>query len=379
MPRFYAYSVPDWTLVDNDVQLTEAQITRAISTPKALDCTVSRQYAHLNLREWGTVIAAEHAGRLDVFIVDGLATEGDQDDMTVSAGGVASYIKGQPFLAANTAAAEAMVGTPGWRPGPREISGVDVDPLDMVRAIWRLLLAAPRSDIRLTVDSTRSPVRIGEPEERVDSFTRSDGSVAQEFTAGPYKLSWHGTDDCGGEMDSLATETPFEWWEESRWADNLPTTQLRIAYPKMATARKPNLFFEVGANIIDLSTTEWHEHADVVLVTGEGEGSKRVRSHMSEPTDRLRRVHVEANRGITTRARAQERARELLKKHISKPVITSVTVVDSQAARFGTYDLGDTITVRGTTGWVDLQDDYRIVSITDDHTAQRQTLGLEEV
>ena len=377
MPRFYAYSVPDWTLVDNDMQLSEATITRAISTPKALDATVSRQYAHLNLREWGTVIAAEHAGRIDVFIVDGLATQGEREDMTVSAGGVASFIKGQPFLAANTEAAEAMAGTPGWRAGPREISGVDVDPLDMVRAIWRLLLAAPRSDIRLTVDSTRSPVRIGEEERDVSFQTGSGDDV--EFTAGPYKLSWHGTDDCGSEMDSLADETPFEWWEESRWADGLPTTRLRIAYPRMATARKPNLFFEVGANIVDLSTTEWHDHADVVLVTGEGEGSKRVRSHMSEPTDKLRRVHVEADRGIINRARAQERARELLKKHVAKPVISSITVVDSPAARFGTYTLGDTITVRGTTGWVELQDDYRIVSINDDYTAERQTLGLEEV
>lgn len=377
MPRFYAYSVPDWELVDNDVQLSEPSITRAMSTPKSLDATVSRQYAHLNLREWGTVIAAEHAGRLDVFIVDGLATEGEQEDMTVSAGGVGSYIKGQPFLAADGNAAAAMAGTPGWRSSTREISAVDVDPLDMVRAIWRLLLAAPRSDIRLTVDDTRSPVRVGEEEREVEFQTGSGDDV--EFTAGPHTMSWHGTDDCGSEMDSLATETPFEWWEESRWSDDLPTTRLRLAHPKMPTARKPNLFFEVGANIVDLSTTEWHEHADVVLVTGEGEGSARVRSHMSKATDRLRRVHVEADKGIKNRARAQERARELLKKHVSKPVITSITVVDSESARFGSYDLGDTITVRGTTGWVELMDDYRIVSITDDYTAERQTLGLEEV
>ncbi|GAB3192181.1 hypothetical protein [Nesterenkonia suensis] len=401
MARFWAYKLPGWTLLDGDLPLNNVTITRALSTPKSLDADLDRRYAHLLddegdplVREWGTAIVSEVAGRVDVFIVDGTVTEGEQETLGISAGGVCAFAKDQPWLPANAAVRSALAdlhaasvprpkslesggesGGIGWVSRTGSISAVEVDPLNMVRAIWTMLLAAPRSDLRLTIDSTRSPVRIGE-EERDVEFTTGAGEGV-EFTAGPYKLSWHSSHDMGGEIDSLAQETPFEWAEESRWDGEQPSTRMRLWYPSKPTTRKTSLFFEVGANVVGISTVEFQKHASVVLVAGQGEGSDRVRAHVSEVTNRLRRVHVEADRGIRSKTRAIELGRELLEHYTSAPLISEITVTDHPAARFGTFDLGDVITVRGDVGWVRLDEDYRIVSISHDLTAETQTLALE--
>ena len=40
------------------------------------------------------------------------------------------------------------------------------------------------------------------------------------FEAGPFKLNWWETDDLGDVIDKLATDTPFEYVEEHRWAND---------------------------------------------------------------------------------------------------------------------------------------------------------------
>lgn len=401
MPRFCAFKLPAWTLIDGDLPLSNVSITRALSTPKALDADLDRRYAHLLdadgdslIREWGTAIVAEHAGVLDVFIVDGAVTEGDQENLGITAGGVAGFGADQPWLPANTAvrsalsAMHAAVGTHrlatgteaggiGWNASTGEIAGVEVDPLDIVRAIWLMLTTAPRSDLRLTIDDTVSDARIGEEERDVEFTTAAGEDVA--FQAGPHRLTWHGTHDMGKEIDDLAEETPFEWWEESQWDGDLPSTRLRLAYPSKPITRKTNLFFEIGTNVVSVSAANWTEHADVVLVVGQGEGSARVRAHVADPSDRLRRVHVAADRGVASKTRANEVARKELDRLKSVPHITEITVTDHPAARFGTFDIGDVITVRGEAGWVMLDHDYRIVAITHDFEAETQSLTLEVV
>lgn len=380
--RFLAYKLPDWTLLDPRLELSSPSIIRALSTPKALDASLDRKVAHLLdadgdplIREWGTAIVAESAHRIDVFIVDGTPTEGEQEKLGITAGGVASYAKDQPWLPADDTVRAALAEVPGWRPKTGEIVGIQIDPLDMVRAIWTMLTAAPRSDLHLTVDDTRSPVRIGHEEEEVE-FETSEGEQV-EFDAGPYRLAWHNTDDVGGEIDSLAEETPFEWVEESSWDGEVPATRIRLGYPDLGRPRRDNLFFSTATNIVGVSPAEWTEHADEVLVLGNGEGSKRVRAHVPGSSDRLRRVHVEKDKGITSTRRARELGQKRLDELTSAPEISQITVTDHKGARFGTFDVGDVITVRGQVGWTDIAHDYRIVQITEDVEAGTQALDLE--
>lgn len=399
--RFYAYAVPSWELLDGDLPLSGVTITEGISTPLELTATLDRQYAHLTTEsgrrliwEWGTAIVSEEAGRIMVFIVDGVVQEPEQETLSITAGGVGGYPAEQPWLPANDqtrAALDAMhakVGTRrlesgaeaggiGWVRKTGEIAGVEVDPLDIVRAIWTMLTTHRSADLRVTVDETTSQVRIGE-EERDVNFTTSEGEEV-EFTAGPYRLSWHGTDNLGREIDDLAEETPFEWWEESTWQGGLPSTRIRLAYPHMGRTIKDNLLFETGVNVVAVNGVGWSEYANVILVVGRGEGSARVRSHMSKSSPRLRRVHVESDASIGSRARAQERARKVLDDLTDRPVVESITVVDHPAARFGTFGLGDIITVRGSTGWAELGQQYRILTLSRDLDAGEIEMSLEEV
>lgn len=405
-PRFLAFSVPSWEVLDADLPLHSVQITRALSTPKALDASLDRKYAHLVegegegdplIVEWGTVIVVDHGYRVDVFIVDGTTGEDEQETLGITAGGVVSLAKDQPWLPANDTVRSALdamhrrVGTRrlesgaeaggiGWVRSTDEIAGVEVDPLDMVRAIWAQITTAPDSDIRLTVDDTTSDVRIGE-EERDVEFTTGSGEEV-EFTAGPWRLNWHSTNDLGKEIDDLAEETPFEWVEESRWDGELPSTHLRIGYPKLDNPRRDDRFFELGVNVTAVDGVEWADWASEVLVVGQGEGSERRRGHDAiTPTGRrrLRRVHVEADHSIRTNRLANQRASKILKRLQGETVLDTVTVADSDAAPFGTWGVGDIITIRGETPWASLSHDRRIVAETHDLTAGTKELTLREV
>lgn len=150
--RFYLLTMPGRVWVDEDLQFEGAEVIESLSAPASISGTLPLGHAHMRLpggelalREWGSAIVAEQGGRDPLFaIVDSISTEGDK--LSVSAGGFAMYPKDMPWVDA-------------------EYSGIQVDPLDIVRMIWAKLQAQPDGDLGVVVDALKSSVRIGTPED----------------------------------------------------------------------------------------------------------------------------------------------------------------------------------------------------------------------
>ena len=60
-------------------------------------------------------------------------------------------------------------------------------------------------------------------------------------------------------------------------------------------------------------------------------------------------------------------------------MLDTITVLDTEAAPFASFGVGDIITIRGETPWASLNHDRRIVSESHDLEAGTKDLTLEEV
>lgn len=293
---------------------------------------------------WGTAIYAEKDG---LIRFGGLLTDMTLDDARVSltVEGFVSYLYGQPYT-----------GDRAW---------VRADPLDLARHIWAHAQGHPGGDLGLVLDGTKSPVRIGTPEERVEFETSGGESV--EFDAGPYRLNYYSTHDLGKEFDDLAETTPFDFEERHEWSGETIVHRLRLGYPTLGR-RRPDLRFVVGENVAVVPTVELdgENYANEVVLLGAGEGAKMIRQTAYGKRDRLRRVAVVSDKTATTKTRAQAMAESELRLRAGSDDISTLIVRDHQNAPIGSWNLGDEILVQGAgVGWAgDLSLWVRILEFT---------------
>lgn len=371
--RIYAFKLPGLEPLGTQVPLAGVVESRAISSPAALEGSMSRAAAEEPvlvestgetvpmMRDHGTLLITVTGSKARAYIVD-MATRppGDPTKLTFSAFGFASIIQGQPWL-------------------DEDLSKVRIDPMDVLRTIWQTVTADPARP-EVAVEANSSSVRLGTESEDVE-FTTGEGEHVS-FEAGPYKLNWWSTDDLGGEVDDLAAETPFEWVEETSFdldSDAAPRLAIRAQHPRLPSPRRDSLKFTIDTNVFDPRTDESAEWFSDVLVLGAGEGSEKVRGKASRRDHgRMRRTKTLSDSGITSDRRADVRAEEEIRRSEEKArTIVSCRVTTSDAARPGSYDLGDIITITGRMPWGRVDQDARIVELSHDHTDDSVTLTLE--
>lgn len=317
-----------------DAPLSGVVVEDQLSGPGSIGFTVNPEHPNLDLslfRSWSTVVVSEWDGRI------------------VQAAIVTDHEPQGPELRVET------VGLPGYLTDlayTGNFQGIKVDPLDMVRRMWSHAQAQPSGDLGVQVDSTRSPVRIGEEVRQVDFTTGAGEDVS--FEAGPYVLAWWKTSDMGKEVDDLAKSTPFDYRADYGWGDgDTLTTRLRLGYPRLGS-RKHGLRFVVGENITELPklTVEGNEYASEVLALGAGEGRDMRKGHEIGRTDRLRRTRVVVDKSQTSHKRAQSLAVRALAASLGDIDIAEITVRDHDNARLGSWRVGDEILVTLPDGWV---------------------------
>ncbi|OMH30660.1 hypothetical protein [Tersicoccus sp. Bi-70] len=355
--RFHLQEMPSGRWLDRDLPLMGGTVTTAVNAPASISGALSLGYPALtSVREWGCAVIAEQEGRPPVFgIVDHVSLDGGQ--VRVEAGGFTMYPTGIPWLAADYA-------------------GIGVDPLDVVRMVWDEVQSYPGGDLGVTVDSLRSPVRVGTPERNVN-FTTSAGEDVS-FDAGPFRLAWWQTDDVGKTITDLAASTPFGYAERSAWDGEDIVHRLELGYPGIG-ARRDGLLFEIGVNVTVVPAVSASEYASEVLLYGSGEGRTKIRSdRLTASTGRLRRVHVATEKAFTSRKAATDAARPILAQVSGAATIDSLTVVDHPMAPAGSFGPGDQIRVQGDPGWGDLDLWMRITELTVNCDAGSIELKVEE-
>src|SRR5690606_34960272 len=161
------------------------------------------------LEEWSTAVYAEADGEIRFGGILRHSSFGDGGEWSIECAGFVGYAKGIPYLE-----------TKSWD---------EVDPLDVVRELWRHVQEFdPKGDLNLGVDDTTSPVRIGKVQKHVPVTAEDAGTGDSEPT--PYALNAWEEKDCGDEMDALAKQTPFDYLEEHAWQGDTIVHRLRLFY-----------------------------------------------------------------------------------------------------------------------------------------------------
>ena len=359
--RYIAQRVPGGEFVDFDLPLSDVTITRTLSGPGRLSATIPVEVTRLRgpdgrpvLDPWGTAIWAERGGQIrggGIYVAPSLRGQAWSLDCM----GISGY-------------PQAMA----WTGDP--YSGVDVDPLDLVRRIWDHLQSQPGGNLGVSLDPTVSPVRVGTAE---DAPATDTGAAT-----GPVRLDWWSTHDLGKVIDDHAASTPFDYLEDTLWEGEQLVHRLRLGYPTLGT-RRADLRFAIGENIAlipDLSAAEG-DYATEVLGLGAGEGRTTVRTPtLTRPAPGLRRVVVHTDKSARTTEALLPAARAALAAADGALGLRQVVVNDHPHAPLGSFDVGDEIPITGPTGWVDLDAWVRVVEIEIKPTeSDRMTVTVVEV
>lgn len=306
--------------LDWDVPITRDTLTWDLSGPGQLSGTLSPEIGSMHaadgkllLEEWGTFLYAENDGIIRWGgVVVSSAFNGA--DWKIECVGFSGYPKGIPY-------------TGEWRK-------TNVDTLDCVREIWRHIQSFPDGEVGMAVSTAKSGVHVG-------TFNE------------PYELVWWESKDCGDEIDSLASETPFDYIESHAWSGDRIKHSLDFGVPRLGR-RRDDLFFVQGENIdsVVAVTRDGDSYANEVIGLGAGEGRTMLRRTIAVREGKLRRSDIYTDKLTKTSARMDSAIRKQLGQARATLRIESITVANHPNAVIGSWSLGDDILVRAEIPWL---------------------------
>lgn len=185
------------------------------------------------------------------------------------------------------------------------------------------------------------------------THTGTETREVAQVDAEPYRLAWYETTDCGSELQTLATETPFDFVESHRWDGDVIRHDVTIGYPRLGT-RRDDLAFVQGDNVIETvtPTLDGDVFANEVVGIGKGEGASALRRTTAVRDSRLRRAAVYTAKDVGNAARLDALIARELTRSRQLLSIESITVRDHPNAPIGSWSLGDDILVRAAIPWL---------------------------
>lgn len=214
----------------------------------------------------------------------------------------------------------------------------NADPCDVIRDVWEYAQSAADGDLGVVVDLTTSTAKVG-------------------TTAEPYKSGWWEGKTLGSHIDDLVSgaATPDYTCDVAWNTDKTDVIRrIRIGWPRLG-ARRTDISFSTGVNIVEDPAVplKGDEYAQVVIALGSGDGSAKRRGISAIRNGRLRLEHVadhpdvKASDVLAARAAAERQERQNL------GTVEQITVRDTPAAPFGSWQVGDDVPVRVHNAWTD--------------------------
>lgn len=183
------------------------------------------------------------------------------------------------------------------------------------------------------------------------SDAKGAAQTAESEDGGAYALEWWDAPDCGRTIDELAKSTPFDWVEEHSWAGEVPTTRIRVAYPRIGRrlSGDGDPTFQQGVNIsVQLQPqTSGDDFANTVFGVGAGEGAGSIRKAISRRNGRLRRVATFQSKDVKSKQDMETRLQAELVARQETLAVDRVMVLNHPNSPRGSYSLGDDINVQG--------------------------------
>ncbi|MGW2384398.1 hypothetical protein [Streptomyces sp. NPDC001658] len=232
---------------------------------------------------------------------------------------------------------------------------VYTDRCTVIRNIWDYAQGVADGNLGVTVDATTSTSKVGTPAELWNSFA--------------YDLK-----SLGDQVDELVSDqaTP-EYTCTTTWnaAKTDVIKRIRLGWPRLG-ARRTDIEFSSGVNIIEEpeEALAGDDYAQVVIGTGAGDGSAKLRQISAVRNGRLR---LEA-----TASFPEINGNDVLKQRVewerawrqSLGTVEQVTLRDTDAAPFGSWSVGDDVYVRIHNAWTSFTGWCRITGWTIKPTAR---------
>ncbi|MEU9703101.1 hypothetical protein [Streptomyces sp. NPDC047981] len=225
----------------------------------------------------------------------------------------------------------------------------NADRTKVMRDIWAYAQSVADGDLGVIVDTTTSTSTIGSP-------------------ADPYQFNAWESPNLGERFDELADgdATPdYTCTTDWNTARTAVVKRIRIGWPRLG-ARRTDLAFASGVNIVEDPEVvlAGDDYAQVVIASGQGDGSAKRRQTSAVRDGRLRMEHVldlpdiKALDVLATRAAAERTRRQKL------GTVSEITVRHTRAAPLGSWQVGDDVPVRVHNAWTDFTGWCRITGWT---------------
>ncbi|MFJ4473224.1 hypothetical protein ACIP2X_37820 [Streptomyces sp. NPDC089424] len=210
------------------------------------------------------------------------------------------------------------------------------DRCQVIRNIWEYAQSIPDGNLGVTVDSTTSTSKVGTPEE-------------------VWHSNWWDLKSLGSQVDDLVSEqaTP-EYTCVTTWnaAKTDVVKRIKLGWPRLG-ARRRDIEFSSGVNIIEEpeKARAGDDYAQVVIGTGAGDGSAKLKQVSAVRNGRLRLEHVadypevSGNDVLKQRVEWERAFRQSLGR------VDQVTLRDTPAAPFGSWQVGDDVYTRIHNAW----------------------------
>ncbi|MFB7312990.1 hypothetical protein [Streptomyces sp. NPDC056192] len=213
---------------------------------------------------------------------------------------------------------------------------VNEDPCNVIRDIWTYAQSITDGNLGVVVDSTTSSAKVGTPAEPLKS------------------LPWE-KPVLGDAVDDLVSgdATP-DYTCSVEWNGTTPKHRVRLGWPRLG-ARRTDITFSSGVNIIEEPPVNMaaDEYAQVVIATGEGDGSAKPSEIAAIRNGRLRLEYLLDIPEVKGRDILASRAAAELTRRKNLGSVDQITIRDTSAAPFGSWQVGDDIYTRVHNAWTD--------------------------
>ncbi|MFJ3699486.1 hypothetical protein ACIPW9_36080 [Streptomyces sp. NPDC090052] len=228
------------------------------------------------------------------------------------------------------------------------------DRCQVIRNIWAYAQSITDGNIGVTVDATTSTSTVGTP-----------GDV--------YHSNFWENPVLGSQVDDLVSaDASPDYTCVTAWSADKTSVvkRIKLGWPRLG-ARRTDITFTSGVNIIDDPEVilAADEYAQVVVASGAGDGRAKLRQVSAVRNSRLRLEYaldlpdINGNDILASRAAAERTWRQTLGS------VEEITIRDTSAAPFGSWQVGDDVYTRVHNAWTDYTGWCRITGWTVKTTA----------
>lgn len=331
-PRYIVEQVNTGIIMNRDLEVLEPNFGGQLSGPGLLRFQLSPQanplYNWGKNRQWVHVeMEFDGVRRIVLSTIVKSAVPNAEGKLDVECNGFAAYPKGKPWL--------------------EDYNDIAVDPFFIVAKVWAHVQSFSNAQLGVEVYPQSSGTQM------LPGFGFDGTTLVFDFFA----IFIRAVDlaDCGDQINGLARDIPFDYFEESGWNEDKTEIwkKIHLAYPK-GGFKQDHLAFVMGENVMsaELADEKDIEPATDIIVRGWQPGKVYSSRLSNAGNDQLRETIMEEDAKINSSERAAAWAKKKLQrrnvpKHWKKILIDP----NHPNAMWGTFKEGDTIFVRGEHPW----------------------------